>query len=170
MGLLESIERTVFLGEEFLTWLWYRSENNPNLDLAKLGQIQIQIAQPLTLRGDEGADATLVTLKGDRAGASAEARAALREGKKLWKCRAIFKQGDLAWPCALNADALAIASLGLPVPRGVPMPDGLLMRAEKLEEFTQLLFAVFEQFLELRLRDKNWDKTEKAIKDWVAGE
>lgn len=170
MGLLESIEQTAFLGEEFLTWLWFRSETAPKIGLGEpRGEVKIEMGDPLVLRGSEDQDATQVTVRGERAAASAEARAALLEGKKLWKCKVIFKQGELAWPCSLNSDSLGIGTLGLPVPKGVPMPDGLILRAEKLEEFTQIYFAVFEQFLDLRLREKNWHKLEAAMHEWVTG-
>jgi len=171
MGLLESIERTVFLGEEFLTWLWYRAETEPRIELGQLGAVAVELGDALALRGSEDQDAIQVSLKGERAGASQEARAALREGKKLWKCKIRFKQGDeVVWPCSLNADSLAIGGLRPPVPKGVPMPDGLIMRAEKLEEFVQIYFRLFEVFLEQRLNEKHWKKLETALRKWVMAE
>lgn len=170
MGLLESIEGATFLGEEFLTWLWFRSETAPDIDLGDLGAVTVELGDPLTLRGGESDDAVQVGLKGERASASAEARAALREGKKLCKCRLRLKRDEIAWPCALNADDLGVGSLGLPVPKGVPMPDGLIMRAEKIEEFTQIYFRLFETFLDLRLREDQWDDVLGAMRKWVRGQ
>ena len=170
MGLLEDIERTVFLGEEFLTWLWFRSETSARITLPKIGDIKIEVNEPMALRGSEDQDAIQLTIKGERAGASAEAHAALREGKKLYKCRAIIKQGDLGWPCALNADSLGIGSLTVPVPKGLPLNEALVLRGQKLEEFTQIYFALYEFFLDLRLNDKKWHKVEETIKKWVLGQ
>jgi hypothetical protein len=169
MGLFESIEQTAFLGEEYLTWLWFRGETDPEIDLGKLGKIAVELGETLVLRGEEDQDTVQVTLKGDRAGASAEARAALREGKRLFKCKFRFKQGDLVWPCSLTADSLGFSGLGLPVPRGVPMPDNLIMRAEKLEEFAQYYFQIFEVFLGQRLRADAWSSLEASMLEWVVG-
>jgi recombination associated protein RdgC len=171
MALLENIERTVFLGEEFLMWLWFRSETDPQVDLSEpLVAVRVEMGDSLTLRGPEEADAALVSVRGERAAASSEARAAAREGKKLCKCKARFRQGDQIWPFALNADTLGVSGLRLPVPRGVPMPDGLIMRGEKLEEFIQHFYAVFEVFLDQRLREKKWKALEAAMRVWILGE
>ena len=168
MGLLESIEQTAFLGEEFLTWLWYRSETADSLDLGALGSIAVETGDSLILRGGDEQDAIQVSLKGELASASAEARAALREGKRVWKAKFRLRQGDFVWPCALNSDSLGFTGVGLPVPKGVPMPDGLIMRAEKLEEFAQILFRLYELFLEERLPEKAWKKLESKMRDWVS--
>ncbi|MCX7047186.1 MAG: hypothetical protein NTX50_17070 [Candidatus Sumerlaeota bacterium] len=170
MGLLEEIERTAFLGEEFLTWLWFRSETSPRLTLPKIGDVKIEVGEPIAMRGSEDQDASQITIKGERAGASAEAHAALREGKKLYKCRVVIKQGELGWPCALSADSLGIASLTLPVPKGMPANEALILRGQKLEEFTQIYFALYEAYLDLRLNAKKWHKTEETIRKWVLGE
>ena len=36
MGLLELIEQKSFLGREFLTWIWFRSESDARIDLDHL--------------------------------------------------------------------------------------------------------------------------------------
>ena len=167
MALLEDIERTIFLGEEFLTWLWFRSQTEDAFDLPGGEAVRIEMADPMVFRGGEEQDARQVTLKGERSAQSPEAFAALRAGKRLVKCRIVLRRNDEVWPCALKSDSLGAASLGLPVPKGVPMPDGLIMRGEKVEEFTQMYFALYEMFLDLRLRDKKWKAVTKAIHDWA---
>ena len=96
MALLENIERTAFLGEEFLTWLWFRSETGPRIKLAGLGQISVEMGQPLVLRGSEDQDAVQVSIRGERASVSHEARAALRQNKKLYKCKVTIKKAQLS--------------------------------------------------------------------------
>ncbi len=168
MGYLEDIERTRFLGEEFLTWLWFRSETEPELDLGERGKVRLDIGDPMVLRGQDDHDATLVTIKGERASISAEALESLRAGKKLAKCKLLVQQEDQVWACTVNADSLAFGSLTLPVPKGLPMPDSLILRGERLEEFAQMYFAIFEIFLGLRLREKEWKKVAVAIHHWGA--
>ncbi len=167
MALLEDIERTIFLGEEFLTWLWFRSQTEGAFDLPGGDPVRIEMSDPLVFRGAEDQDAQQVTLKGERSAQSPEAFAALRAGKRLVKCRIVLRRHDEVWPCALKSDALGASGLGLPVPKGVPMPDGLIMRGEKVEEFSQMYFALYEMFLDLRLHEGKWKKVTKAIHDWA---
>ena len=87
MGLIEKIEATQFLGQEFATWLCWRSETgNGKFKLSGLDEFDLYCEAPVQLVCDYG-EVTSVTLKGGTPMQSPEARLAMREGKKVDRMR-----------------------------------------------------------------------------------
>ena len=84
MALLDLIEQKSFLGPEFLTWLWHRSETTGGpIDLGeKLGSVEVEFENTLTLEAEHG-EAVLQTLRGEMPGLSGEAGAAPEGGDGL---------------------------------------------------------------------------------------
>lgn len=49
MDLMQLIESTKFLGEEYLTWLWYRLEKQDGLFDIGTGKVEVYFEDQLTL-------------------------------------------------------------------------------------------------------------------------
>jgi len=170
MGLLEQIARGAFLGEEFLTWLWYLSETTREpIAVPKVGACQIAMGQEIIL-GDEAGDAQTVVLRGDMPSASAEAREALASGKRLRRARIYLTIEGVQWGCTIVGTTLAISGLRVPSAAGADFETDCLARLDTIERFSHTLRGLFEQFLERRLDPDRWETERRALAKWATAQ
>src|SRR5688572_20031545 len=104
MGVLELIQQKAFLGKEFLTWLWFRSERDGQVEPAKAKPVTVEILGPILLDAQYG-DARASLLKGDSPATAPEARAALLEGKKLKKAKMKWTREDVEWIFTIDGES-----------------------------------------------------------------
>jgi hypothetical protein len=166
MGAIELIQQKAFLGREFLTWLWFRSETDPVIDLSGGRAVEIEILGPLLLEANFG-DARSSGLKGESAGLSAEAGTALREGKKLRRARIKFNVEGVEWIASLDGETLAVTGLAVPNSGKLPFSESLRLRTEFMLDFDSLLTELMNLFLGRRLDEKDWTKELKKIHAWA---
>jgi recombination associated protein RdgC len=167
MGLLEQITRSAFVGEEFLTWLWYLSETaREPVAIPKIGGCQIAMGQEIIL-GDESGDAQTVVLRGDMPSASAEARQALASGKRLRRARLYLTIEGVQWGCTIVGATLALSGLRVPSAAGADFETHCLARLEATERAARAINWLFEQFLERRLEAKRWETELRDIAKWA---
>lgn len=167
MGLIEKIEATEFLGQEFATWLCWRSETgNGKFKLTGLEEFELYCEAPVQLVCDYG-EATSITLKGGTPMQSPEARLALREGKKVDRMRVRVNHRNMTYTFGFNASSFALSGLKIPVPQNVSNADYIFVRLEMFEEFEAFFHSIFECFLKLRLNDKAWSAEQGKIAEWV---
>jgi recombination associated protein RdgC len=167
MGMLEQITRSAFLGEEFLTWLWYLSETEREpMAIPKIGGCQVAIGQEIIL-GDESGDAQTVVLRGDMPSASAEAREALASGKRLRRAKLYLTIEGVQWGCTIVGTTLAISGLRVPAAAGADFETHCLSRLEAMERAGRAIHWLFEQFLERRLDAKRWEADLRVIGKWA---
>ena len=161
----------VFLGREFLTWLWITSEIHGNLlNLKPQGAVELWFENRLTLESGEGAGRKTVICR-DPEAKWAEALTAIREGKQITRGRLRLRTEDKEWSLTLNADTLT--------PQAVTFPKGLveaedqaadlfLERTALLGELVGLIETLCRQFLERRLSE-DWSAEElPRLNKWLA--
>jgi len=167
MGLLEQIARGAFLGEEFLTWLWYLSETaREPIAIPRVGACQIVLGQEMIL-GDEGGNAQTVVLRGDMPSASTEAREALASGKRLRRAKFYLTIEGVQWGCTIVGTTLAISGLRVPSAAGADFDTHCLSRLGTIEQLHRTVQWLFEQFLERRLDPNRWQTETRAVGKWV---
>ena len=167
MGALEKIAATEFIGEEFATWLYWRSETNSGkMKLDGVEEFELWFEAPVELVCDFG-EATTVALKGGTPLESPEARQALRENKLISKAALRLLWRNQTFTFGFRAQSFAVAGLKVPVPPNAAPADYLHLRLEILQEFEAFFQKVFEAFLKLRLTDKAWTQERKRMADWV---
>lgn len=166
MGVLELIQQKAFIGKEFLTWLWYRSEQSKEMAVGRGKPVTVEILGPILLDAQYG-DARASMLKGDSPATAPEARTALLEGKKLKKAKMKWTRDDVEWTFSMDGETFNISGLGIPNPGKLPFEEMMGLRLEIALEFEQALQDLLEAFLELRLDEKQWPKELEAIQKWV---
>ena len=106
--------RYKFLGNEFLTWLWFIIENDPgclkNL-FPDLTSLEIGDRIVLENRNQEAVES--ITIKGDDANLE-EGVVALRKGAVVTEINLHFKSGDQEWGFTIKGESLNISSLKIP--------------------------------------------------------
>jgi hypothetical protein len=169
MDLLDLINRTSFLGPEFLTWLWYRSELQQGVFDAggELGPFELWFDDKLTV-GSVAINAQENLFKGGHPASSVEARIALRLGKQPSDAKLRIVRASQEWSFSLKADRLEAAGVKLPAVLSREDDEVLTERMVLIEQLDTMLKALLRQFLLLRV-SPDWAAVElPAIQAWVA--
>jgi hypothetical protein len=172
MDLSEILNQKVFLGQEFLTWLWHLSETEGEAELPGLNWVELTLGERLVLGPAMGAEGARITVSGHEA-SLAEAREALRQGKLVEALRLGLEiHGEEYW---LSLDAAELAVKGLKLPSTAPggeTPEGLeglvLERVALLENALKAVQGLFKLFLGLRLDSQAGPELREALTAWAA--
>jgi hypothetical protein len=166
----ERMARWEFLGREFLTWLWFKSEEQGGtLDLGEMGEVEIGLDDRVTLRSDEDQTPETVTCLGESAGFR-EARFALTEEKKVTQARFRMTMGEDEWSFTLDSARLNFRSMRPPKVEQDTQedPEGLFFeRVGLVERAVSVLEALFLSFVKLRASGQWKDQEASAMATWI---
>jgi recombination associated protein RdgC len=170
MGLLELLYSREFIGRDFLTWLWFKSETNENrFAPGGCDPFEMWVDDRLVLESEGEEKVQQVICQGEDSELT-EARHALLEGKKVVQAKMRLFQGDNEWVFTLDAAWLNFRSLKTPKVMGDVQEDPAGLFFERLlliRKAIDALEAVFMEFLELRLSPK-WSAEElPAFRTWL---
>lgn len=137
-----------FVGEEFLTWLWFQWESDGGEFRLPGGRVVgIAIDDFLTFAAPTD-DETEQTLRRGLPTRTAEARTALRHGRRVRKARLLIAEGERQWTATLDAPTLTLSGVKLPedAEECESDADRTADRAANwllLHEIVQALYALF---------------------------
>ena len=166
MDRVDQIAARAFLGEEFLTWLWFRSERDEGsfeLDGEPLG---LYLDDQLALVSDQ-ALSHQDTFKGGAPAASPEAHMAARLGKKVASARMLLKRDVREWSFTLKGRGLDLSSVKLPAILRPEEDARFTDRLVALDQLDETLTGLYSQFLGLRLGEA-WQGELQEMRRWVA--
>jgi hypothetical protein len=169
MDLIDLINRTSFLGPEFLTWLWYRSEKQQGVFDAggEIGPFELWFDDKLTI-GSPAVNAQENLFKGGHPATSVEARIALRLGKQPSDAKLRIVRASQEWSFSLKADRLEPTGVKIPAVLSREDEEVLNERMVLIEQLDTMLKSLLAQFLVLRVSPE-WGETElPAMQRWVA--
>jgi len=154
------------LGQDFLTWLWFFSEQRGGILRVGNSDIGVLVEGPLTfvLEG-EGAYETVVR-KGTPE-LSAEAKTALLNGKKLRMARITLARGEESWSATVNADAFVFRGAKLPKGDAVDPVSRFHERMRSLADFLEAFLSYFDRFLDERADPARWGESRAELHRWV---
>ena len=161
------------LGQEFLTWLWFRSDTNPVFKSPDKGpDFTVSMEQRIVVQGGEGDALETASVSGILSELR-EARLGLTTGKKVSRALVRFTRDPEAWQVTLKAADFSLGSLKTPtVEKGDADDDPDALFFEKLhltEVCLSFIDAVYETFLSRRL-SRAWADETKEIREWAARE
>ena len=166
----EHSDGEVTTGRDFLTWLWYFSEQDGGgvLKVGQYGKFSFSIEGPLTfaVATDEASGAAENTLKNGSPLRAAEAKAALTVGKKLRKAKLILERGDDIWSGTFDADRFSFSGLNLPEGEKLESESSFEERMTNLHIFFKALGEYFRLFVKTLMSNK-WGEEETRIREWV---
>jgi hypothetical protein len=171
MDLLDHMQRTAFLGPEFLTWLWWKSEKNDgefHIESDEIGPIELYFDDRLVV-GSQLVDAQQNHFKGGQPATSLEARTALKLGKQAGEAKLRVVVGSQEWSFIFKATPFQVASVKLPAVLSKEDDARFTERMFLLEQLDRIMRGLYHQFLHMRLSDA-WDTEVEKIRVWVAGE
>ncbi len=167
MDILALLNDKEFLGREFLTWLWFKSETQDGqFALEDSKQVLLWFDDKVVLQsdGDE-----IVSCQGENS-ALTEARHALRDGKKVTQAKIKLIVGENDWSFSLDSTWLNLKSLKTPkvMLDTREDPEGLFYeKVFLLDTPISAIEQLFIQFLKIRI-SSDWDKKEApGIRHWI---
>ncbi len=163
--------RYKFLGEEFLTWLWYVIENNQNL-VKSFDEdfIALEVGNRIVLENRRKESSERITIKGEKAGLE-EGILALKNGALVSELNVVYRSAELVWQFTLKGESLNISSLSLPKTDLPEMDEDLegyvLEKLFLYDKSLQFLKNLYAHFIRLRISNA-WQRKEIAtIRKWI---
>lgn len=156
-----------FLGQEFLTWLWYRGETNSwCLNFGDSEQVSYGMDELLVLE-PEDPNSCSQRLAGPVPVNSPEAQIGLQEGKKVSAVRIVLVYKEREWSVTWRANNFHFSSLKLMKPTTADPEDRFAELADDLENALAVFDRMYNMFLEIRLSPA-WEQRElPAIYQWI---
>ncbi len=165
-----------FLGQEFLTWLWWKSEERGgSVALPDDGDITVAFEKHMLLESGEGESSEKLVCTGLQTELQ-EARTGLQMGKKLEQARIVLGIGSYEYSFTLAGALMEYRNVRLPKTEATEH-DGdenteavegmILERIFLFEELMRIVNTLFGVFLKVRL-DVGWRDELQKIRAWVA--
>jgi len=156
-----AIEEGRFLGYEFLTWLWFKTDTAEGGSNIYLGD-RIVLSRP-----DDGRERVICTTQSHNL---KEAHTALVEGKMLEEAQWIMQKGDTEYYFTLDVSLWTMKNVKVPShpshPKDEDAEGQFLERMFLIEEIRQAVESLYKEFLMLRLESKWQDDIIPAMEEW----
>lgn len=157
-----------FLGREFLSWLWFKTDSAQTLSVSNGDEITVMFDRSLRLDCDFGLSGNdVITSEGPAS--SPEARAAIAIGKQPTRAGLILGSRVGEFFVVLDAARLALSSLR--VPQDDEATDArarLESRFEHIFDAGLILDVLYEQFIRIRT-GREWKAELDRMKSWARG-
>ena len=161
----------LLLGQEFLTWLWFRSSIGGIFNDKSGRPFSVNMEQRIVVQGGEGDHLETASVSGLDSELR-EARMGLTTGKKVTRALLRLERGHEEWQVTMKASDFSLGSLKTPKIEksadGDVDPDALLL--EKLylvESCLELIDVLYAAFLQLRLDVAAWKEEVKGLRQWM---
>jgi len=163
--------RYIFLGEEFLTWLWYVIEKDQNLiKNFDNGFVALEIGNRIVFENRRKESGERITIKGDGASLE-EGILTLKKGALVSELNVVYKSAELTWQFTLKGESLNFSSLNIPN-TGLPESDQdlegfVLEKIFLYDKILELLENIFNHFVKIRLSNGWQNKMVPKIRNWI---
>jgi hypothetical protein len=171
MDVAVAYNRFKFIGNEFLTWLWFVVDTNQSY-FKKVDEsiTSLYLGNRIVLENNINDAREIITIKGDDAGLE-EGLLSLRKGAVVIEMNLSYKTENQDWTFTLKGESLSIS--GLKVPDTGPVEtqadiEGMVLEKSYLyEKAIVLVNRLFNNFINLR-SDAEWgEKTVPDVKKWI---
>jgi len=162
--------KDTILGQDFLTWLWFKSEMTGGQFSTPDGvDFACHVEQRISVQGGEGDSKETATVSGPMSELR-EARLGLTIGKKVNKMQIRLERDTEVWQGSLKADDFTVTGLRTPKvesAKDADEPDAVFYeKVFLIERYMTFMDALYKQFLELRLAP-GWAEEEQQVRKWV---
>jgi len=162
--------RFKFLGEEFLTWLWFVIEKDPViLKKADPDLTSLEIGNRIVLEKRHKKSVERITIKGENAGLE-EAMLALQKGALVAELNLVYRSTKQKWQFTIKGESLNLSSLKTPKTTAPESPGDMAgVVLEKIflyDKILQFLDKLYKTFIKYRVSTR-WQKRDiSLIKKW----
>ena len=163
--------KDIIIGQDFLTWLWYKSESTGGMFRNSEGvDFALHVVQRVSVQAGDGDNVETATVSGV-ASELREARLGLINGKKVNKMLIRVERDIDEWQATLKAEDFSFSAVKTPKVEGGSSEDDdpdavFLEKIYLLERLLGFVDELFNRFIELRL-SSNWADEERAVRTWL---
>ncbi|WP_320043411.1 hypothetical protein [uncultured Desulfobacter sp.] len=162
-----------FLGNEFLTWIWYLVETEQDITALSNSEnpVTFEIGNSISLENNLGDKSKeKITIKGDQAGLE-EGTTALKKGAWVTDMNLICRIGEEEYKFSIKGESFNITGLKPPAIDTSASEDeieGLVIEKTFLiMKVINVIDTLFLKFIEKRISE-TWQTSDlKAIRDWI---
>ncbi|WP_136809131.1 hypothetical protein [Desulfosediminicola flagellatus] len=175
MDLVDLIAEKRFVGQEFLTWLWFKSEERGGLvAIQGTGDIVVVFEKHMLLEYGEGESNQKCICSGLQSELR-EARTGMKMGKKLEQARLQIINGDYEFNLTLAAALMEFRNVKLPKTAGTEEgrsdnaeeTEGMILeRIFLFEELVRLVNELLRVFITIRTSD-GWQEELSKMREWI---
>ena len=180
---MEHLAELEFLGPEFLTWLWWRSDAGGGLfTVPGVGDVSIQFVKLLRLESGTQPNLEMVQCLGRAAQEMKEAKMGLLLGKKVARARLEIRMESTTVEVTVSGKTMDFHSVKI-VDRfqnrnsGEGMLEGdvdqqdsatlIFLKLKAIKEVRLIVHSIFEQFMMKRLEPSLWMQEKMAMREWI---
>jgi hypothetical protein len=163
--------RYKFIGEEFLTWLWFLIDTSQKRLKSIDNEIDgLEIGNRIVLENRKKESTERITIKGDDAGLE-EGILALKKGALVTELSLKYKSNNHEWKFSIKGESLNFSSLTTPataLPETADDLEGYVIEKTYLyEKAITFIENAFTNYIKLRISN-SWNKTEQPqIRQWI---
>ncbi len=164
--------RYQFIGDEFLTWLWYTLEEDTRLLQRidpEIATLEIGNRMVLGNRYRKDSEET-VTIKGEEANMD-EGLLALKKGAMVTEVNLVYRSGDQEWRFNLKGESLNLSSLRVPetgrIESREDIEGAVIEKTYLYDKIINLINVLFQYFIKLRVSNEWSAKTVPGIRKWI---
>jgi len=163
--------RYQFLGEEFLTWLWFVIEKNQNfIKSFDPDFVALEVGNRVVFENRKKDAAERITIKGDGASLE-EGILALQKGSLVTELNIVYKSAELRWQFTLKGESLNISTLSIPSTGSAESDEDIegvvLEKIFLYDKALQFIEKIYAHFSRLRVSD-TWHSSESPrIRKWI---
>ena len=163
--------RYKFIGNEFLTWLWFTIDTDQHFFQTVDETItSLYLGNRIVLENSINDTIELITIKGDDAGLE-EGLLSLRKGAVVIEMNLSYKTENQDWNFTLKGESLSFSSLKVPETGPVETKEDIegmvLEKVYLYEKVIELVSRLFNFFLKLRSTVEWNQQTVPKIKKWI---
>ncbi|HEX6812112.1 MAG TPA: hypothetical protein VF384_10855 [Planctomycetota bacterium] len=159
-----------FLGEEFLTWVWFRWETDGGEFTLSGGRVVGVALDDFLAFAAPSEDETEQTLRRGLPTRAAPARTALRQGQRLKRARLLIAEGSRQWSATLDAPTMTLNGVKLPedAEECESEQDRTADRTGNWLQLHEIVQALYARFLKERLRPDYLETIAEQQARWMA--
>ena len=168
-----SFNRYKFIGNEFLTWLWYLIENEPEkLVNEKKHTIILEIGNRIVLENRVNEDSSeVITIKGDDADLK-EGIIALKKGAVVTELHLVLRENELEWRFNIKGESFHFSGLKTPetgkIEKKEDIDGAILERSYLYGKVIDTIDDLFRTFINLRITEQWKKEVVPQIKQWIS--
>ncbi|MFZ0243138.1 MAG: hypothetical protein WAL90_15970 [Desulfobacterales bacterium] len=164
-------DRYSFLGNEFLTWLWYTLDN----EVSQLARIDadlsaLEIGNRLVLENRGGEGLETITIKGDDAGLE-EGLLSLGKGALVAEMNLLYRSGDHTWQFNLKGESLNISNFKPPETGAAETKEDIegavLEKIYLYEKIIRFVEGAYRHFILLRVSENCEKDLIAPMRQWI---
>ncbi len=163
--------RYKFLGNEFLTWLWFIMDaDQTSIVKTNKDMVSLEMDNRIVLENSLDNRVENIRIKGDDAGLE-EAKLSLQKGGIVTELNFSLKTGEHEWKFNIKGESLNISSLKSPetgkIEKKEDVEGAVLEKIYLYEKVVSLIENLYKQFIHIRISNKWNSEAVPRIKKWI---